>query len=84
MIIDRADQIIHLCEAKFTKNNYTANNTYSEQLRLKKTIFKNATGTRKALFTTLLTTYPALKNEYYLEEIESEVTMDKLFEKSDF
>ena len=84
MIIDRADQIIHLCEAKFTKNNYTINNTYSEQLRLKKTIFKNATGTKKALFTTLLTTYPALKNEYYLEEIESEVTMDKLFEKSDF
>ena len=84
MIIDRADQIIHLCEAKFTKNNYTITNTYSEQLRLKKTIFKNATATKKALFTTLLTTYPALKNEYYLEEIESEVTMDKLFEKSDF
>ena len=56
---------------------------YSAQLRLKKTIFKHATGTKKALFTTLLTTYPALKNYAYLEEIESEVTMDKLFEKAD-
>jgi uncharacterized protein len=84
MIIDRADQIIHLCEAKFTKDNFSINNTYSAQLRLKKTIFRQATGTKKALFTTLLTTYPALQNKYYLEEIENEVTMDKLFEKADF
>lgn len=80
MIIDRADQIIHLCEAKFTKENYALTNAYTEQLRLKKTIFKQATETKKAVFTTLLCTYPALKNKYYLEEIDSEVTMDKLFE----
>ncbi len=80
MLIDRADQIIHLCEAKFTKENFAINNTYSAQLRLKKTIFKQATETKKAVFTTLLTTYPALKNKYYLEEIDNEVTMDKLFE----
>jgi uncharacterized protein len=82
MIIDRADQIIHLCEAKFTKENYKISNSYVEQLRLKRSVFRQATKTKKATFTTLLTTYPALKNEYYLEEIESEVTMDKLFEKN--
>jgi hypothetical protein len=81
MIIDRADQTIHLCEAKFTKENFTINNAYSAQLRMKKTVFKAATSTKKAAFTTLLTTYPALQNKYYLEEIENEVTMDKLFEK---
>ena len=79
MVIDRADQIIHLCEAKFTKENYAINNDYSARLRLKKTIFKQATETKKAVFTTLLTTYPALQNKYYLEEIDSEITMDKLF-----
>jgi uncharacterized protein len=84
MIIDRADQIIHLCEAKFTKENYAINSNYADQLRLKKTVFRQATKTKKATFTTLLTTYPALKNKYYLEEIDSEVTMDKLFEKRDF
>ena len=83
MIIDRADQIINLCEAKFTKENYALTKNYSEQLRLKKTVFKQSTGTKKATFTTLLTTYPALKNKYYLEEIENEVTMDKLFERGD-
>lgn len=80
LIIDRADQIIHLCEAKFTKDNYALTNDYAARLRLKKSIFKQATQTKKALFTTLLTTYPALQNKYYLEEIDSEITMDKLFE----
>jgi len=79
MIIDRADQIIHLCEAKFTKENYALNQDYAARLRLKKTIFKEATQTKKAVFTTLLTTYPALQNKYYLEEINSEITMDALF-----
>lgn len=83
MIIDRADQIIHLCEAKFTKDTYSMDKSYSAQLKLRRTIFKHTTGTKKILFTTLLTTFPALKNNAYLEEIESEVTMDKLFEKTD-
>lgn len=80
MVIDRADQIIHVCEAKFTRENFALNNDYAAQLRLRKSIFKQATQTKKAVFTTLLTTYPALKNKYYLEEIDNEITMDKLFE----
>lgn len=80
MVIDRADQIIHICEAKFTKDNFGINNVYAEQLRLRKSIFRQATQTKKAIFTTLLTTYPALKNKYYLEEIDNEISMDKLFE----
>jgi uncharacterized protein len=80
MIIDRADQTINLCEAKFTKENFAITKNYAAQLRLKKSIFKQATQTKKATFNTLLTTYPALKNEYYLEEIDNEITMDKLFE----
>ena len=80
MVIDRADQIIHICEAKFTKENYGISKPYAEQLRLRKSIFSQAVQTKKAVFTTLLTTYPALKNKYYLEEIDNEISMDKLFE----
>lgn len=81
MIIDRADQIIHLCEAKFTKENFALTKDYAARLRLKKTIFKQATRTKKAVFTTLITTYPALQNKYYLEEIDCEITMERLFER---
>ena len=35
----------------------------------------------KTIFTTLLTAYPALQNKHYLEEVDSEITMDKLFER---
>lgn len=80
MIIDRADLIIHLCEAKFTKENYALSKESAAQLRLRKTIFKQATQTKKAVFTTLLTTYPALQNKYYLEEVDSEITMEELFD----
>jgi hypothetical protein len=80
MIIDRADQIIHLCEAKFTKENYALAKDTAAHLRLRKSIFKQASQTKKAIFTTLLTTYPALQNRYYFEEIDSEITMEALFE----
>ena len=79
MIIDRADQTINLCEAKFTKENFAITKSYAAQLRMKKSVFRQATQTKKATFTTLLTTYQALKNEHYLGEIDNEVTMDKLF-----
>ena len=81
MIIDRADNTINLCEAKFTKDNFTITKNYAAQLKLKKTIFRQVSQTKKATFTTLLTTHPAIKNKYYADEIENEITMDKLFEK---
>jgi uncharacterized protein len=80
MVIDRADQIIHLCEAKFTKENFAINLAYAQHLRMRKSIFKQATETKKGVFTTLLTTYPAMKNKYYMEEVDSEITMEQLFE----
>ncbi len=79
MVIDRSDQIIHLCEAKFTRDHYALTQEYADKLRLRKSIFKHATRTKKAVFTTILTTYPAIQNKYYLEMVDSEITMDKLF-----
>lgn len=79
MIIDRADQTINLCEAKFTKENFAITKSYAAQLRMKKSVFSQATQTKKTIFTTLLTTFPAIQNQYYLAEVDNEVTMDKLF-----
>lgn len=79
VVIERADQVIHLCEAKFTKENFSLTNDYSARLRLKKSIFKQATQTKYAVFTTLISTWPAIQNKYYLEEIDSEISMDDLF-----
>lgn len=80
MLIDRADQTINLCEAKFTKENLAITKSYATQLRMKKSVFSQATQTKKTIFTTLLTTFPAINNQYYLGEVDNEVTMEKLFE----
>ncbi len=80
MIIDRADQSINLCEAKFTRENFAVTKSYAAQLRMKKSVFSQATQTKKTIFTTLLTTFPAVRNQHYLGEVDSEITMDKLFE----
>lgn len=79
MIIDRADQTINLCEAKFTKETFAITKAYAAQLRMKKSVFRQATQTKKATFITLLTTFPALQNKYYKEEVDNEITMEKLF-----
>lgn len=42
-------------------------------------LFRQVSQTKKAGFTTLLTTYPALQNKYYKEEVDSEISMDGLF-----
>ncbi len=81
MIIDRADQTINLCEAKFTKENFAITKSYAAQLRMKKSVFTQATQTKKTIFTTLLSTFPSIQNQYYLAEVDNEVTMDKLFKR---
>ena len=51
----------------------------ADKLRIKKSVFKQANQTKKLIFTTLLTTFPPLKNQYYMGETDNEITMDKLF-----
>ena len=80
LLIDRKDGIIHHFEAKFTNQNFLLTKEYCGKLRQKRASFLYATKTKKNVVTSLLTTYPAVKNEYYLEEIFSEVALDSLFE----
>lgn len=79
LIIDRPDDIIHLCEVKFTNKEYLLDKEYSKKLRQRMSIFQHLTSTKKLVLNTLITTYPAIHNQYYREEIDSEVTMEELF-----
>jgi hypothetical protein len=79
LLIDRGDDVIHICEAKFSKNDYIITKNYAQDLRRKRSVFEYATKTKKLIVTTILTTYPAIKNQYYQDEIHSEVTLNDLF-----
>jgi hypothetical protein len=80
LCIDRNDQIINLCEIKFSVHEYTIDKNYSENLRRKINIFKTETKTKKAVFLTLITTFGLVDNEYAKSLVQNQLTMKELFE----
>ena len=66
MLIARKDQVINLCEMKYSQSEYTISD-----LRKKK-------GTKYAIYPTLITTYGVVENSYS-QELQSVVMMDDLF-----
>lgn len=79
LLIDRRDQVINLCECKFSLDTFAIDKEYAEKLRSKISTFKTATKTRKAVFLTMITTYGVEKNQYANQLMQNEVTMDDLF-----
>jgi len=78
LVIDRNDHIINLCEMKYSKDEYTITKEYDEILRKRCVLFADETKTRKAVHTTMITTY-GIKRNFYFGNIQSEVKMNDLF-----
>lgn len=79
LVIDRADNCINLCEIKFYQDELIINKDYAQKLQKKKECFKRITKTRKATFTTLITTHGAQHNDHFRVAIDQEVGMNALF-----
>jgi len=79
LVIDRADQCINLCEIKFSNAPFEMTKSYAQELQIKKEKFRQATRTRKALFTTLITCYGATLNAAYLSVVDNQIVVDELF-----
>lgn len=78
LVIDRRDQTINLCEMKFSMSPFEITSSYLEHIIHRRELFRQATGTKKALHLTFITTYGVAKNAQY-GMIQSEITMDDLF-----
>jgi len=79
LLIDRNDHVINICEMKFSNEQYCLDKDTHKSLIHRKSAFANETRTRKAVHLTMVTTYGLVHNEYW-NDIQSEVTMDDLFE----
>ena len=77
-IIDRNDNIINLCEMKYSMNEFVITKTYDENLRNKRCVFIEETKTKKTVHITMISTYGIKHNEYW-NNIQSEVVLDDLF-----
>lgn len=78
LIIDRDDNVINLCEIKFSSGKYEIKKQYDEILRRRASVFASKTETRKAVRTIMITTYGLLRNAY-ANDILNQVVMDDLF-----
>lgn len=78
LIIDRNDQVINICEMKFSLSEFAIDAEYEQKLRNKKAIFIESTNTRKAVHLTMVTTY-GLRQNSHSGMIQSEITLDDLF-----
>ncbi|GHT07585.1 hypothetical protein AGMMS49525_16740 [Bacteroidia bacterium] len=82
LLLDRADNIINLCEIKYSKIPYSITKDYEEKLREKMEVFRQEMQPHKAIHLLMLTTFGVKQNKYY-NIIQNEVTLDDLFTESE-
>ncbi len=80
LLIDRRDNVINICEIKFSKKEFEIDKSYDENLRYKIDTFVKATKCKKSITLTLISTYGVKQNKYS-GIVRSQVTMEDLFER---
>ena len=78
LLIDRKDEVVTLCEMKYSDDVYALNAEEEGKLRNRRTAFKLDTKTSKSVHITLVTTYGLRKNSHS-GIVQSVVTMNDLF-----
>lgn len=79
LLIDRNDGVINLCEAKYSNNEYEIDQTEYEKIRNRVEVFREETGCKKAIHTTLIT-INGLKTNKYSKAAQNIITAKELFE----
>lgn len=79
LLIDRNDNCINLCEAKFYDGLFEVNKQYADALLRKKTVFATQAKIRKNIFITMITLHGCLHNKYYNSIVTNQVVADDLF-----
>ena len=80
LVIDRRDQVINLCEMKFSIHSFTIDKKYAEELSTKIRVFKEQTKTRKAIYLTMVTSFGLTPNSYSQTLVQNDLSMELLFE----
>lgn len=78
MLIVRKDQVINLCEMKYSGTEYVISENVNRSIQNKIHDLTAVTKTKYAIYPTLITTYGLIKNTYS-ENIQSVITMKDLF-----
>ena len=78
LLIVRKDQVINLCEMKYSSAEYIVSKEDDEDMRRKINVLVRNTGTKYAVYPTLVTTFGVVDNSYSLN-FQSVIVLDDLF-----
>ena len=78
MLIVRADNVIDVCEMKFSSDEYTITAGYDRELRHIIELFNNETKCKQTVHLIIITTF-GLKFNEYSGQVQQIVTMDDFF-----
>ena len=79
LLFDRNDDVITICEIKYTEEPFILTKEYVSTLKRKLLVFKEQTRTKKQLFLSIISAN-GIKNNFYAEDIISGiVTLEDLF-----
>ena len=78
LVLDRADNIVNLCEMKYSTRPYPIDKKYADTLQNRQWLFEQETKTRKSCQQVMITTYGLIKNQY-TSIIQRELTLEDLF-----
>ena len=79
LLIDRRDQVINICEIKFSMNEFEIDKNYEQKLRNKISVFRQLTNCKKTIQLSMITTFGIQKNKYS-SIVTNEVLLDDLFQ----
>ena len=80
LLIDRRDNVVSICEIKFSKEEFLINKDYDLKLRNKIGAFKEETKFKKSIQLVMITTFGVKKNKYS-SIVQNQVVLDDLFKK---
>ena len=80
LLIDRADNVINLCEIKFAKDEFVITKSYAKELQQKMAVFAMQPNAKnKNIFLTMITTRGTANNFYAKEMVQNKLVLKDLF-----
>lgn len=80
LIIERADNVVDVCEAKFLKREFAIDKSYDEALRRRKSLVEDVIADKVVTVRNVLITTVGLKQNEYRWDFSAVVTLDDLFQ----
>lgn len=79
LLIDRGDNVMHICELKFHNAPFLIDKNYYDNLKNKMNELRKETKTRKNIFIAIVSVFGLIENQYSKELVQNDLDVNLLF-----